>query len=143
MPRARAIRICARCRKENDSANHAWCGACKSAYMREWRKTHPLNAAHKRRDAARSYANEYRKRGHLTPEPCRICGAAKAEMHHPDHEQPLVVAWLCREHHLAWHAFWRSVSFEAWVFWDKRTRAEANLPEQIVCHETVATAKAS
>lgn len=120
---ARGILICSKCSKENDRPNQRYCKACHAAYMSEWRVTHPLNAAHKRRDIARSYAKEYRKRGKLIPEPCRICGA-KAEMHHPDHELPLIVVWLCRRCHLDWHSFWRFVSLEAWAFWDTKAKQD-------------------
>jgi len=40
---------------------------------------------------------------HLTPEPCVICGAAKAEGHHEDYDKPLDVVWLCRRHHREYH----------------------------------------
>lgn len=41
--------------------------------------------------------------GVLTPEPCEVCGAEKAEAHHPDYTKPLEVVWLCRKHHAALH----------------------------------------
>jgi hypothetical protein len=81
---------------ENHQAKHA-------AYMREWRKTHPMNAEQRRKDNCRSYAKEYLKRGHLTREQCALCDANAAEMHHPDYAEPLKVVWLCRKHHLAIH----------------------------------------
>jgi hypothetical protein len=90
--------------------------------MREWRKTHPLDGEAKKRDASRSYAGEYLKRGKLKAESCQVCGSPHAEMHHPDHELPLQVAWLCRDHHLAWHEFWREISAEAWAFWSDKMR---------------------
>ena len=74
------------------------------AYMREWRKTHPMNAEQRRKDNARSYAKEYVKRGKLTREPCFVCDADDAEMHHPDYDKPLKIVWLCRQHHLYLHA---------------------------------------
>lgn len=75
-----------------------------NAYMREWRKTHRLNAEQRRKDNARSYAKEYLKRGYLMREPCLICDdAAAAQMHHPDYAEPLKVVWLCRKHHLYLH----------------------------------------
>jgi hypothetical protein len=36
--------------------------------------------------------------------PCSVCGADKAEAHHPDYERPYDVIWLCRTHHKALHA---------------------------------------
>jgi hypothetical protein len=74
--------------------------------MREWRKTHPLSAEQHFRDNARSYANVYKQRGKLSPQPCEVCGSLEVEMHHDDYSKPLQVRWFCRPHHLdlgAWH----------------------------------------
>ena len=73
------------------------------AYMREWRKTHPLTDEQKRRDRCRSYAGVYLRRGALTRQPCFVCDADDAQMHHPDYGEPLNVVWLCRKHHLDVH----------------------------------------
>jgi hypothetical protein len=86
------------------------CRDCKNAYMREWRKSHPLLGAARERDNSRSYANVYKRRGVIVPQPCEACGEAKAEMHHQDHERPLEVTWLCTPCHRDWHAFWRETS---------------------------------
>lgn len=85
--------------------------------MREWRKTNPLEGEARKRSNARSYANQYLKRGKIDRRCCRICGSPDAEMHHPNHELPLQVTWLCRDHHLAWHEFWRQCSAETWNLW--------------------------
>lgn len=78
------------------------CNPCHAAAMRVWRRSHPLTAEQRRKDTARSYANVYKRRGKLSPQPCRECGGA-AEMHHPDYSKPLEVEWLCRTCHLALH----------------------------------------
>jgi hypothetical protein len=70
--------------------------------MRAWRKTHPMTVEQRRKDACRSYANAYRKRGKLKPEPCEVCGDI-AQMHHADYNKPLLVRWFCRPHHLKLH----------------------------------------
>ena len=44
------------------------------------------------------------RRGLVQPQPCEVCGEAKAEAHHPDYDCPLVVQWLCRVHHKQVHA---------------------------------------
>ena len=79
-----------------------------AAYMRKWRKLHPLTEEQRQKDTARSYANVYKQRGKLTEEPCKVCGG-KAQMHHPDYRQPLAVEWLCREHHIYLHWLQRQI----------------------------------
>lgn len=76
--------------------------AKKAAWMRQWRKTHPMNAEERRKDNVRSYAGVYKRRGKLIPQPCR-CGSTKVEMHHPDYSKPLMVEWLCRPCHREIH----------------------------------------
>lgn len=85
------------------ASKHRYCLDCKAAYMREWRKTNPLSDEQKRRQNARSYANVYKKRGKLKPQPCRVCGNPNSEAHHDDYNKPLEVTWLCRTHHLEHH----------------------------------------
>jgi hypothetical protein len=41
--------------------------------------------------------------GRLIPMPCEVCGAAKAEFHHPDYGEPLEGNWLCKTHHRKIH----------------------------------------
>jgi hypothetical protein len=79
------------------------CLQCHAAWMREWRKGRPMTPEQRRRDAARSYAGVYKRRGRLAPQPCRVCGSEKVEMHHEDYDKPLDVTWLCRPCHLALH----------------------------------------
>jgi ribosomal protein S27AE len=71
--------------------------------MRRWRRSHPLTEEQRRKDIARSYAGVYLRRGKIQREPCKRCGAEKAEMHHHDYDKPLEVEWLCRRCHLAEH----------------------------------------
>ena len=73
-----------------------------AAYMREWRKTHPLTGEARLRDIARSYAGVYKRRGKLIPQPCR-CGSLDVQMHHRDYNKPLEVEWLCKSCHVASH----------------------------------------
>jgi hypothetical protein len=84
-----------------------------AAYMRRWRRLHPLSEEQRRRDSARSYAGVYRRRGLLEPEPCIVCGAPEVEMHHADYRRPLDVKWLCRFHHLELTAIQRRVARRA------------------------------
>jgi hypothetical protein len=43
------------------------------------------------------------KIGLLERENCLYCGA-QAEAHHPDYHKPLWIVWLCKPHHMAYHA---------------------------------------
>jgi hypothetical protein len=71
--------------------------------MREWKKTHPLKGEARQRQIARSYANSYKKRGVLKPQPCQWCGRQATKMHHPDYDKPLQVEWLCDPCHHRLH----------------------------------------
>lgn len=56
----------------------------------------------RRKDICRSYANVYKRRGHLRPKCCERLGtdcSGPMEMHHEDYSKPLLVRWLCRTHH--------------------------------------------
>lgn len=94
---------CAACKINQSSKNHRYCLPCHAAYMRAWRKTHPLTLKQKIKDTARSYANVYFKKGKLIKKPCEICGNPKSQMHHHDYKKPLEIIWLCRFHHLEHH----------------------------------------
>ena len=111
------------------SATRPNCSACHAAYMREWRKTHPLNPEQRKRDISRSIANVYKKRGVLVATPCAVCDSPLVEMHHIDHERPLEVTWLCRECHLAWHTFWRTTVPAVFNKWLMSVRADLTRAE--------------
>jgi hypothetical protein len=81
-----------------------YCLSCAAAWMRVWRRTHPLEGEARIKDRARSYAHVYKRRGLLKQEPCQRCGDADSQMHHPDYTKPLLVEWLCRQCHLGLHA---------------------------------------
>lgn len=81
---------------------HSYCVSCHAAYMREWRKSHPLTVEQRRKMNARCYAGVLLQRGKIRRRPCRVCGAV-AQMHHPDYSKPREVIWLCRKHHLQHH----------------------------------------
>lgn len=94
---------CCKCGKEAP-AGQRHCLACHAAYMRVWRKTHPLSEEQRRRDNCRSYLGVYIRRGKLQRGTCVVCkeGAIERaiEAHHADYAKPLVVEWLCRPHHV-------------------------------------------
>lgn len=41
--------------------------------------------------------------GKLIKQDCEICGDKKSNAHHDDYALPLVVRWLCDDHHKEWH----------------------------------------
>lgn len=91
--------LCGRCGEANDRLPQRWCRLCHNAYAREWKRRHPPRGEARRRAVARAYANVYKRRGLLLPQPCEVCAAPMAQMHHDDYSRPLAVRWLCREHH--------------------------------------------
>jgi hypothetical protein len=97
------MKWCSKCEIRPRRSSGRYCTACHAAFMREWRKTHPLNPEQRKKDNARSYAGVYLRRGKIERKPCQKCGE-KAEMHHEDYSKPLEVTWLCRECHLNLHA---------------------------------------
>jgi len=94
-------RNCSRCGVPH-SRSHRYCLACHAAYMRGWRPDHPMTDEQRLKDNCRSYAGVYLRRGKIERKPCEGCGE-RAEMHHPDYTQPLLVQWLCRACHLKLH----------------------------------------
>lgn len=43
------------------------------------------------------------ERGDIPRLPCVYCGNAKTQAHHTNYNDPLLVEWLCHNHHRAWH----------------------------------------
>ena len=91
---------------EQARPNQRNCLDCHSASMRKHRKLHPLTPEQRQKDNCRSYALVYLKRGKIQREPCKVCGE-KAEMHHEDYSQPLLIDWLCRKHHLEYQVHYQ------------------------------------
>ena len=58
----------------------------------------------KRRLLARSTTNHAIRDGKLIAMPCEVCGNV-AEAHHDDYNQPLLVRWLCFNHHRQYHRY--------------------------------------
>lgn len=75
---------------------------------------------------ARARAASAIRQGLLVRQPCEQCGATGPETihaHHDDYTEPLLVRWLCRRCHSAFHATHTSVGtsyIAAWeVFFDR------------------------
>ena len=80
------------------------CRACAAAYARGHRTPHrDLPDDKKRRAICRAYTNVLVRRGHLTRGKCAICGENEVQAHHPDHDNPRCVVWLCRTCHRQHH----------------------------------------
>jgi hypothetical protein len=63
-----------------------------------WKAEHPLEIwAHQALASAI-------KRGLIQREACEICGKPEADAHHDDYHRPLAIRWMCRRHHLQFHA---------------------------------------
>ena len=95
---------CSRCRGPRDREGESYCRPCHAAHMRETRPKHSELSDEARFKAnCRSYSNNLLKRGHITQEPCRVCGSQDSQMHHPDYSDPRNVEWMCRNCHLDYH----------------------------------------
>lgn len=66
--------------------------------QQRWRRDNP------RRYLAHLYIGTAKRLGLVTPQPCEVCGAEKADAHHDDYSRPGEVRWLCRRHHKQIHA---------------------------------------
>lgn len=96
--------MCPKCGGAHGRTNARYCLLCHAAYMRRWRRTHPLTPAQRFKDNARSYAGVYERRGKLLkPGKCGRCGGPEPQKHHADYTKPLEVEWVCRPCHLAIH----------------------------------------
>lgn len=63
----------------------------------DWRRSNPSKyAAHLR-------VQQALHAGQLHKAPCEVCGAVKVDAHHDSYDEPLVVRWLCRRHHIRLH----------------------------------------
>src|SRR5260221_14377880 len=92
--------ICEKCNK--DFPKNCYCHAeSKNAqkrrrYANEYSKRNPIKML------ARKKVYREKRAGRLKEAPCR-CGSLKVEAHHPDHNFPLEIIWLCKRHHIEIH----------------------------------------
>lgn len=102
-PRKAYFQVCSSCGEPHARDGQRYCVKCHDAYMRNWRKDHPLTPEQRVKDRARSLAGVYKRRGLIKQKPCCKCGSEDSQMHHPDYGKPLTVEWMCRDCHLAHH----------------------------------------
>ena len=98
-------RICGRCKQRPCrtalvGGPQRLCLECHAANMREWRRSHELSEADRKKDSVRSFVSVYLSRGKISRKPCQVCGELKVEALHMDYSKPLDVVWLCRLHHV-------------------------------------------
>lgn len=93
---------CARCENKITS-KCKYCRNCQNAYMKEWRKSHPLSDEQKFRRDVRRKTGMRIKRGLLIPLPCEVCGNKEVEAHHDNYKKTYDIKWLCFKHHREHH----------------------------------------
>jgi hypothetical protein len=98
-------KLCFLCGDQPARLGGSYCNACHRAIGREWRRNHPLTAEQRRKDNCRSYTAVLVKRGAIERKPCQVCKIEPAQAHHPDYDNPRLVVWLCKDHHMQEH--WR------------------------------------
>lgn len=108
--------FCSSCKKPKGSARKRYCTECHNAYMREWRKTHPLSEVQRLKSIVRSKTKMRIRRGSLIKQPCEVCKTEEnIQAHHHDYTKPYDVTWLCAEHHREHHALEREKNLMAIV----------------------------
>lgn len=77
------------------------CRPCHAAWQRANRKKWAeLSPVERKKATARSCIKMSIRRGKTVKGPCAVCGTTeKIEAHHPDHNKPLEIIWLCAAHH--------------------------------------------
>lgn len=111
MPKRTLLRgranVCSDCGGPNDRIGphrpQSKCKKCHAAYIREWRKTHPLEGEALKKARTRAHSRMCVVRGMIEQKPCEVCGEEKSERHHPDYSQPKLIVFLCRPCHLELH----------------------------------------
>ena len=107
-------RVCNKCRESkpvsafplNRTRREGIGYTCKVCHVIHYRtdkvKAARERAKYRKSRLARGTANRALQRGEIDRAGCETCGEAE-QMHHDDYDQPLVVRWLCRQHHADWH----------------------------------------
>jgi len=80
-----------------------------SEYSRKYRKENPKyeqdqRAKHRHKMNARAKVQYAVRVGKIVKEKCEVCGDVNTQGHHDDYSKPLVVRWLCVEHHMEVHS---------------------------------------
>ena len=111
------MKICSICKIEKEikdfPVGHTFCRKCK--YIKY--KNKRLQNKDKRRNQRNKWRQNNRfkhlahlklqyaiKCGKIKKELCKKCGEKFVHGHHPDYSRPLLVVWLCPQHHRAIHS---------------------------------------
>jgi len=120
------IRICRICKKSYEHTGNRrdfQCPPCWKAYKNAWkakrqaqgflsdayywdkekRKEWENRPEQKIKRAANRKIQGLIASGKIKRQPCEKCGKPKAHAHHDDYSKPLVVRWLCPQHHTEHH----------------------------------------
>src|SRR3990167_3513102 len=91
-----------KCGKERRK-DQRYCNSCHNSYMRVYRIRHSNKGITRLKANCRAYTKVYLKRGKISKENCEVCGKSNVQAHHTDYNKPLLVKWLCNDHHKRTH----------------------------------------
>lgn len=103
----RADGLCPECGIRPKQKYHGYCRRCANKKHALWIRSkggqwaYAIARGNHHKMVARRYVMTMLQRGHITREPCEVCGKLKVQAHHDDYSNPLDIRWLCREHHVA------------------------------------------
>lgn len=78
------------------SSHHNWNGGRKASGVR-------YNRNNKSKNHCRAITRGMIGLGWIDKQPCEVCGDPKSQTHHEDYENPFLVKFLCKKHHLEAH----------------------------------------
>jgi hypothetical protein len=76
---------------------------CSNKTTVEYCRLHKKLIVNRHKVEARWIVNNAIADGRLQKRDCIICGDSNSEAHHPDHNNPLLIEWLCKKDHLTAH----------------------------------------
>lgn len=104
--------MCKLCQKNYDEARLK--NPKRMKMRRDYQKTEKGKAAHNEATKRWVERNQIKRAVHIITgnairdgiirkQSCEVCGKINAQAHHDDYSHPLIVRWLCSEHHKEWH----------------------------------------
>lgn len=83
-------------REKNNECQKRWRIKNPEYYSSDW---YYADNEKRRKRNVRMKINNAIHNGKVKRGECVVCGADKAEAHHPDYNKPYDVVWLCKQHH--------------------------------------------